>query len=152
MYRFWAVHEELVGQSNDNSLQSLGSVPMRRVRDETVRQNDRSSKSTGLRSPTACAPRCFSQSPLVLAMNTKSQRPKRPDAIFSSLNAAIDAMNIAKDVLGMTPAKAAFGTVSVILTMIRVGFLLLVLVEHQIMCTGFYDQRSGLCRPRASLR
>ena len=57
-----------------------------------------------------------------MTMSTKSQRPKRPDAILSSLNAAIDAMNIAKDVLGMTPAKAAFGTVSVILTMIRVGF------------------------------
>jgi len=58
-------------------------------------------------------------------MDTKSQRPKRPDTTLSLLNAAIDAMNIAKDVLGMTPAKAAFGSVSVILTMIRVGFLLL---------------------------
>ena len=58
-------------------------------------------------------------------MDTKSQRPKRPDTTLSSLNAAIDAMNIAKDVLGMTPAKAAFGTVSVILNMIRVGLPLL---------------------------
>jgi len=57
-------------------------------------------------------------------MATKSQRPKRPDTALSLLNAAIDAMNIAKDVLSMTPAKAAFGSVSVILTMIRVGFLL----------------------------
>ena len=58
-------------------------------------------------------------------MATNSQRLKRPDTTLSFLNAAIDAMNIAKDVLGMTPAKAAFGSVSVILTMIRVGFLLL---------------------------
>jgi len=58
-------------------------------------------------------------------MDTNSQRPKRPDVILSSLNAAIDAMNIAKDVLSMTPAKAAFGSVSVILIAIRVGFLLL---------------------------
>jgi len=58
-------------------------------------------------------------------MDTKSQQPKRPDTTLSLLNAAIDAMNIAKDVLGMTPAKAAFGSVGVILTMIRVGFLLL---------------------------
>ena len=57
-------------------------------------------------------------------MVTKSQRPKRPDTALSLLNAAIDAMNIAKDVLSMTPAKAAFGSVSVILTMIRVGLLL----------------------------
>ena len=61
-------------------------------------------------------------------MSTKS--PKRPDATLSSLNGAIDAMNIAKDELGMTPAKAASGTVSVILTTIRVGFLLLVLVDY----------------------
>ena len=78
-------------------------------------------------------------------MVTKSQRPKRPDATLSLLNAAIDAMNIAKDVLGMTPAKAAFGSVSVILTMIRVGFLLLRISCYWIMCTGLHDQRSGLC-------
>jgi len=76
-------------------------------------------------SRTACTPRHFSQPPLVSTMDTKSQRPKRPDVTLSSLNVAIDAMNIAKDVVGMTPAKAAFGTVSVILIMIRVGFLLL---------------------------
>ena len=52
----------------------------------------------------------------------RSQRSKRQDGILSSLNTAIDAMNIAKDVMGMTPAKAAFGTVSVLLTMIKVSF------------------------------
>ena len=56
-------------------------------------------------------------------MDTKSRRQKHQDATLSSLNAAIDAMNIAKDVMSMTPAKAAFGSVSVILTMIKVGFL-----------------------------
>lgn len=55
-------------------------------------------------------------------MNPKSQLQKHRDTVLSSLNAAIDAMNIAKDVLSMTPAKAAFGAVSVILTMIRVSF------------------------------
>ena len=55
-------------------------------------------------------------------MKAQSQRPKRQDGILSSLNTAIDAMNIAKDVMGMTPAKAVFGTVCIILTMIRVGF------------------------------
>ena len=39
------------------------------------------------------------------------------------MNAAIDAMNLAKEAMGMIPAKAAFGTASVLLTMIRVGFL-----------------------------
>ena len=57
-------------------------------------------------------------------MNTTSQRRKRRDTTLSSLNAAIDVVNIAKDALGMTPAKAALGFVDVILVMIRVGFLL----------------------------
>ena len=56
-------------------------------------------------------------------MDAKSQRQKHRDTTLSSLNAAIDAVNIAKDVMSMTPAKAAFGSVSIILTMIRVGFL-----------------------------
>jgi len=57
-------------------------------------------------------------------MDPKSQPPKRRDVALSSLNAAIDAVNIAKDIVGMTPAKAAFASVNVILTMIRVGLLL----------------------------
>ena len=54
-------------------------------------------------------------------MDPNPQRPKRRDRILSSLNAAIDAVNVAKDALSPTPAKAACGTVSVILVMIRVG-------------------------------
>jgi hypothetical protein len=57
-------------------------------------------------------------------MDKKSQQPKGRDRALSSLNAAIEAMNLAKEVSSMTPAKAVFGSVSVILTMIRVGFLL----------------------------
>ena len=57
-------------------------------------------------------------------MDASSQRPKERDGALSSLNAAIEVINIAKDALSMTPAKAALGSVSVILTMIRVGFLL----------------------------
>ena len=55
-------------------------------------------------------------------MRTQSQRPKRRDGILSSLDTAIDAMNIAKDVMDITPAKAVFSTVGVVLTMIRVSF------------------------------
>ena len=57
-------------------------------------------------------------------MDPKSQRPKRRDTTLSSLNTAIEAVNIAKDILSMTPATAALSTVSVILAAIRVGFLL----------------------------
>jgi hypothetical protein len=54
-------------------------------------------------------------------MDTKSQR--RRDGALSLLNAAIEAMNLAKEVSSATPAKAVFGSVSVVLTMIRVGLL-----------------------------
>ena len=54
-------------------------------------------------------------------MDTKSQR--RRDGALSLLNAAIEVMNLAKEVSSPTPAKAVFGSVSVILTIIRVGLL-----------------------------
>jgi hypothetical protein len=54
-------------------------------------------------------------------MDTKSQR--RRDGTLSLLNAAIKAMDLAKEVSSPTPAKAVFGSVSIILTMIRVGLL-----------------------------
>ena len=56
-------------------------------------------------------------------MDPNDRQPKRRDYLLSTLNMAIDAMNIAKDALNMTPAKAAFGSVSVILTIIRVSSL-----------------------------
>ena len=53
-------------------------------------------------------------------MDTNPQRPKGRDGALSSLNVAIDAMNLAKDIVDIAPAKAAFGSVSALLTMIRV--------------------------------
>jgi hypothetical protein len=66
----------------------------------------------------------FSQLPLVSTMDTSSQRPKGRDGALSSLNVAIDAINLAKDIVDIAPAKAAFGSVSALLTMIRVRFFL----------------------------
>jgi len=57
-------------------------------------------------------------------MEAKSRRPKDQGGAISVLNAAIEAMNLAKELASITPAKAVFGSVSVILTMTRVGFLL----------------------------
>jgi hypothetical protein len=54
-------------------------------------------------------------------MDTNSQR--HLDAALSLLDAAIEAMNLAKEASGATPAKAIFGSVSIILTMIRVSLL-----------------------------
>ena len=63
----------------------------------------------------------FSQLPRVsTTMDTKSQRQKRQDDTLSLLNVAIEAMNLAKEISSMTPAKAIFGSVSVLLAMIRV--------------------------------
>ena len=57
-------------------------------------------------------------------MATKSQRPKGRDAVLSSLNMAIDALNLAKELSGITPAKAVFGSVTILLAMIKVRSLL----------------------------
>jgi hypothetical protein len=58
-------------------------------------------------------------------MDANPHRPKGRDGALSSLNMAIDAMNLAKDIVDIAPAKAAFGSVSALLTMIRVCFFLL---------------------------
>jgi len=55
-------------------------------------------------------------------MDSNAPQPKRREKIVSALDAAIEALNVAKEVSGITPAKAVFGSVSVILTMIKVRF------------------------------
>jgi len=55
-------------------------------------------------------------------MDANSQRPKGRDSVLSSLNMALEALNLAKEISGITPAKAAFGSVGVLLAMIRVCF------------------------------
>ena len=62
-------------------------------------------------------------------MDPKSQR--RRDGALSLLNTAIEAMNLAKEVSSATPAKAVFGSVSVILTMIKVSLFLARLNQPQ---------------------
>lgn len=57
-------------------------------------------------------------------MPSNSQRQKRLDKTLSKLNVAIGLVNLAKDVSGVAPAQAAFGSVSVLLTVIRVCDLL----------------------------
>ena len=57
-------------------------------------------------------------------MDAKSQQSKRRDDVLSSLNVIIEGLNrVAENFSSITPAKAVFSTVSVILTMIRVSFL-----------------------------
>ena len=55
-------------------------------------------------------------------MDPNSQQQKGRGGLLSSLNVAIEVLNLAKEISDITPAKAAFGSVSVLLMMIRVRF------------------------------
>ena len=86
-------------------------------------------------------------------MDANSQRPKGRDGVLSSLNMAIDAMNLAKDIVDIAPAKAAFGSVSALLTMIRVRSFLFRNDEPRVhMYPGLDDERAGLRRAWVELR
>jgi len=54
-------------------------------------------------------------------MDIEAQQQKHRDNVLSSLNAAIEALNLVGGISDIIPAKALFGTVSVILAMIRVS-------------------------------
>jgi hypothetical protein len=66
----------------------------------------------------------FLESTTSLDMDTTSQRPKGRDGVLSALNVAIEALNLAKEISSITPAKAVFGSVSVLLVMIKVSCLI----------------------------
>ena len=73
-------------------------------------------------------------------MDKDSKRQKRRDNVLSLLDTAIQAMDLAKEVSSPTPAKAIFGSVSVLLTMIRVRPFLF--CSHGLWVhtyTGFYE-------------
>ena len=57
-------------------------------------------------------------------MGTNTRRPKGRDHTLSSLNVTIEAINLANEVSFVAPAKAIFGSVSSLLTMIRVRVFL----------------------------
>ena len=79
-------------------------------------------------------------------MATKPKQPKGHDKTISALNVAIEAMNLAKEVSSITPAKAVFGSVSVLLTMIKVGSPLFYSRAFQAhVWPGLYAQQTGLC-------
>ena len=86
-------------------------------------------------------------------MDVNSQRQKGRDGALSSLNMAIDVINLAKDIVDIAPAKAAFGSVSALLTMIRVRFFLFCNDELRVyMYPGLDGERIGLRWARAELR
>jgi len=71
-------------------------------------------------------------------MDATTQRPKDREGAISALNAAIEALNFIKEIANVTPAKAAFGSVSVLLTMIKVYPALFRYDRLQVhTCPGF---------------
>ncbi|KAF9781736.1 hypothetical protein BJ322DRAFT_1161648 [Thelephora terrestris] len=52
-------------------------------------------------------------------MATKSRQKKWQEKALSSLNVAIEVLNLAKEISSITPAKAVFGVASILLAMIR---------------------------------
>ena len=64
-----------------------------------------------------------SQLPCTPTMTAKSQRPSGQDGALSSLNMAIDVLNLAKETTEMALAKTALGSTSNLLIMIKVGSL-----------------------------
>ena len=62
--------------------------------------------------------------PCMLTMAPQSQQPKKRDGVLLSLDIAINMVNIGKEVASMTPAPAVFGSVTILLTTIRVSSLL----------------------------
>ena len=65
-------------------------------------------------------------------MEAESQRPKEQEGSVTALNAAIEAMNLAEELPSITPAKAVFGSVSVVPTMIRVSFVFPLIIVYRL--------------------
>jgi len=58
-------------------------------------------------------------------MKNECQQPKGREGATEELNTAIKATNLAESLSAIAPAKIAFGSVGVLLTVIKVCFLLL---------------------------
>ena len=58
-------------------------------------------------------------------MASTSQQPKGRDRVIPTLDVFIQVLSIAKDTCGIPPAQVAFGSASVLLSMIRARFSLL---------------------------
>ena len=59
----------------------------------------------------------------MMATGTRPKQSKGRDGVLSALDVAIETLNLAKEISSITPAKAVFGSASVLLAMIRVGLL-----------------------------
>jgi hypothetical protein len=94
-------------------------------------------------------------------MDAKFQRPKGCDGVHSEFIIAIEVPNLVQEISSITPARAAFGSVSIFLTMIKVHLLWFCItilrltfiqesmmnkqgyVEPGLSCTGVYKAPTG---------
>ena len=86
-------------------------------------------------------------------MASTSQQQKGRDRVLPTLDVFVQVLSIAKDTCGIPPAQIAFGSASVLLSMIRARFPLLsndALLTHVYL--GYDGQRSGFRRPWPGLR
>ena len=67
-------------------------------------------------------------------MNVESRQQKERKDAASELNAAIEAMDLAKRLTTVAPAKDVFGAVSDSLTMLRVSSFRFVSIDHRLEC------------------
>ena len=77
-------------------------------------------------------------------METKSQRPNEREDAISALNAAVEDLNVAEKASSIPPAKAIFRFAIVLLTLIRVCFLLFRYDPPRVHTQlGFDGQQAG---------
>jgi hypothetical protein len=70
-------------------------------------------------------PTGFPQRPPALTVDAEPQQPNEGDGVIPALermDTAVGLLDVAKHACGIPPARAAFGSVSGLLTMIRVHF------------------------------
>ena len=85
-------------------------------------------------------------------MASAPQRPKGRDGVLSTLDAVILTLNLAKDTCGVPPAQVALGSVSALLTMIRVRSPLFYRDEPPVhVRSGLRGQQTGSRRPWAGV-
>jgi serine/threonine protein kinase len=79
-------------------------------------------------------------------------RPKRRNDALSTLNAAIEYMDLAKQIPGIAPARAVFASAETILTLIMVCLHSATIDFHSLdIYSGVDDQRTGMRRTGVTL-
>lgn len=86
-------------------------------------------------------------------MASTFQRQNGRESALSMLNFAIEALNLAREISSITPATAAFGLVSALLTMVRVRLIPLRGNKFLIhVYLGLHGQQTRLRRAWTILR